>query len=72
MPVSRKAVTQWSEGLLGLADAIEHSDHASPCGIARALELITDGRGPLYNPAAADLLGTAVWSIADGLHSHSS
>ena len=72
VPVSRKAVAQWSEGLLGLADAIEHSDHASACGIARALELITDGRGPLYNPAAADLLGTAVWSIADGLHSHSS
>lgn len=69
--VSRKAVTQWSEGLLGLADAIERSDRASACGIARALELITDGRGPLYNPAAADLLGTAVWSIADGLHGHS-
>jgi hypothetical protein len=68
VPVSRRAVTEWSQGLLGVADAIEEFDRVSACGIARALELITDGTGPLYNPAAEYLLGTAVWSIADGLH----
>jgi hypothetical protein len=68
VPISRKAVTQWGQGLLGVADAIEQFDRVSPCGIARALELITDGTGPLYNPATEYLLGTAVWSIADGLH----
>jgi hypothetical protein len=68
VPVSRRAVTEWTQGLLGVADAIEEFDRVSACGIARALELITDGTGPLYNPAAEYLLGTAVWSIADGLH----
>ena len=68
VPISRKAVVQCSQGLLGVADAIEQIDRVNPCGMARALELITDGTGPLYNPATAYLLGTAVWSISDGLH----
>jgi hypothetical protein len=68
VPVSRRAVLECSQGLLGVADAIETFDRVNPCGVARALELITDGAGPLYNPAAERLLGTAVWSIADGLH----
>jgi hypothetical protein len=68
VPISRKAVVQCSQGLLGVADAIEQFDRVNACGMARALELITDGTGPLYNPATAYLLGTAVWSISDGLH----
>jgi hypothetical protein len=68
VPISRQAVTQCSQGLLGVADAIEQFDHVNACGMARALELITDGTGPLYNPATEYLLGTAVWSISDGLH----
>jgi hypothetical protein len=68
VPISRQAVTQCSQGLLGVADAIEQFDRVNACGMARALELITDGTGPLYNPATEYLLGTAVWSISDGLH----
>jgi hypothetical protein len=68
VPISRQAVAQCSQGLLGVADAIEQFERVNACGIARALELITDGTGPLYNPATSHLLGTAVWSISDGLH----
>jgi hypothetical protein len=68
VPVSREAVIRWREGLLGIADAIEHSEPVSACGVARALEMITDGNGPLYNWADAPLLGPAIWAISDGLH----
>jgi hypothetical protein len=68
VPVSRSAVSQWGEGLLGLADAIELSDHVNACGIARALYLITDGAGPLYRATAQYRLSDAIWSISDGLH----
>ncbi len=66
-PVSREAVIGSREGLLGVADAIEHSEHARACGVARALGLITDVSGPLFNPAQGDLLGPAIWAVADGL-----
>ncbi len=68
VPVSREAVTSWREGLLGVADAIEHSEQISACGVARALQMITDGTGPLYNPTDSRGLGTAIWAISDGLH----
>jgi hypothetical protein len=68
VPVSREAVVRRREGLLGLADAIEHSERARACGVARALELITDPSGPLFNPAQSHLLGPAIWGVADGLH----
>jgi hypothetical protein len=66
VPIPRQAVTQWSQGLLDVADAIEQSSRVSACGIALALELLTDGTGPLYDPGAEDLLVAAVWSSADG------
>jgi hypothetical protein len=65
--IPRQAVTQWSLGLLDIADAIEQSDRVSACGIALALELLTDGTGPLYDPGAEDVLDAAVWSTADSL-----
>jgi hypothetical protein len=68
VPIPRQAVTQWSQGLLDVADAIEQSDCVSACGIALALELLTDGTGPLYDPGAEDLLGAAVLSSADSFH----
>jgi hypothetical protein len=68
VPIPAQAVTQWSQGLLGVADAIEQSDRVSACGIALALELLTDGTGPLYDPGAEDLLGAAVGPTADSLH----
>jgi hypothetical protein len=68
VPIPRRAVTQWSQGLLDVADAIEHSDRVSACGIALALELLTDGTGPLYDPGAEDVLGAAVWSSGDSCH----
>jgi hypothetical protein len=66
-PVSREAVIGSREGLLGVADAIEHSEHPRACGVARALGLVTDVSGPLFNPAQADLLRPAIWAVADGL-----
>jgi hypothetical protein len=67
VPVSREAVVRWREALLGVADAIENSERACACGVARALELITDGNGPLYSPTQSRLLGPAIWNVADGL-----
>jgi hypothetical protein len=68
IPVSRRAVAEWREGLLGLADAVEFTQSVNPCGIARAYELVTDGASPLYNRAAAHSLGEWLWWISDGLH----
>lgn len=67
VPVSRRAVLPWREGLLGLAERLERPGPVNPCGVARTLVLITDGGGPLYDPRGARELGDAVWSIADGL-----
>jgi hypothetical protein len=67
VPLCRTAVWPWREGLLGLAERLEHPGPINPCGVARVLELLTDGTGPLYNPGAARSMGEAVWRIADGL-----
>ena len=67
VPLSRRAVLPWRESLLGLAERLEGPDPLNPAGVARVLVLLTDGTGPLYNPAAADRMGDAVWWIADGL-----
>lgn len=42
-------------------------DPSTRRGVARALELITDGVGPLYNRGALRSLEAVLWSIADGL-----
>jgi len=65
--VDRSAVIEWGEGLLGLAEALEQPQSLNPCGIARTVELITDGGGPLYNSAARSSLGDRLWWVADGL-----
>jgi hypothetical protein len=67
VPVSRRAVLFWREGLIGLAERLERPEPVNPCGVARVLVLLTDGTGPLYNPGAADRMNEAVWWIADGL-----
>lgn len=67
IPVSRGAVLAWRHGLLGLAERLERPEPVNPCGVARALLLLTDGVGPLYDPRAAPSMGEAVWWIADGL-----
>ncbi len=67
IPVCHEAVSRWSSPLLGLADALEKPGPVNPCGIARALQLLTDGAGPLYHPVAAPSLGRQIWWIADGL-----
>jgi len=48
-------------------ERLERPDPVNPCGVARVLVLLTDGTGPLYNPAVADRMSDAVWWIADGL-----
>ena len=68
VPVSRAAVAEWREGLLGVAYALEFAQPVNPCGVARAFELVTDGSSPLYNSVTGDSLGERLWWIADGLH----
>ena len=67
VPVSSRAVIPSREGLLGLAERLEGPDPVNPCGVARALVLLTDGNGPLYDRAGANAVSAAVWWIADGL-----
>ena len=67
-PVSRAAVAESREGLLGLADALEFAQPVNACGVARAFELVTDGASPLYNTASRYSLGERLWWISDGLH----
>ncbi len=67
VPMCRRTVVRWREGLLGLADRLERPGPVNPCGVARLLVLLTDGTGPLYEPGAADRMSDTVWWIADGL-----
>jgi len=67
VPLSRRAVIPWREGLLGFAERLERPDPVNPCGVARVLLLLTDGTGPLYDPRTATRMSDAVWWIADGL-----
>lgn len=67
VPVCRRTVWPWREGLLGLAERLERPDPINPCGVARILVLLTDGAGPLYNQSAERSMSEAVWWIADGL-----
>lgn len=67
LPVSRGAVLAWRQGLLGLAERLERPGPVNPCGVARALVLLTDGVGPLYHRGTTRSIGDAVWWIADGL-----
>lgn len=57
----------WREGLLGLADRLEQPVPVNPCGVARTLVLLSDGAGPLYNPAPERSIGEAIWWVVDGL-----
>jgi hypothetical protein len=68
VPVSRVAVSEWREGLLGVADVLDSADPVDPCGVARAYELVTDGGGPLYSRLSGHSLGERLWWISDGLH----
>ena len=67
VPVCRRSVLPWREAILGLADRLEQPVALDPCGVARALVLITDGGGPFYNARAQRSMREAVWWIADGL-----
>lgn len=67
VPLCRRAVLPWRESLLGLAERLDGPDPVNPAGVARVVVLLTDGNGPLYNPAVADRMGDAVWWIADAL-----
>jgi hypothetical protein len=66
-PVWRPSVVRWREGVLGLAERLERPAPVDPCGVARALLLLSDGGGPFYNGRAAHSMSNAIWWIADGL-----
>jgi hypothetical protein len=63
----QEEVRTWREGLLGLAHRLDGPAAVSPCGVARAMSLLADGAGPLYNPDPRRSLGETIWWIADGL-----
>jgi len=67
VPVRRHSVLAWREALLGLADRLEQPVPVDPCGVARALVVLTDGGGPFYDARADHSISDAVWWIADGL-----
>ena len=67
VPVCRRSVLAWREALLGLAERLEQPVPLAPCGVARALVLLTDGGGPFYDARAQRSIGEAVWWIVDGL-----
>jgi hypothetical protein len=69
VPVVREIVIVWQEALLGLAEQLEQPVQLNPRGVTRVHLLLTDGAGPLYNPAPERSLGEAIWWIADGLQS---
>jgi hypothetical protein len=67
VPVCRRSVLAWREGLLGLAERLEQPVPLDPRGVARALVLLTDGGGPFYDAHAQRSMSEAVWWIADEL-----
>jgi hypothetical protein len=69
VPVSRNAILPWRQALLGVAERLEGDGAVDPCGMARLMVLLSDGRSPIYNPQDADRMSDAIWWIADGLSS---
>jgi hypothetical protein len=67
VPVARGAVKRWGDELVGVADLLEQPGTVAACGVARALELVTDGGGPLYSRAPEQALGSALEAITEGL-----
>lgn len=67
VPAHWGVVRTWREALLGLAERLERPVPTNPCGVARTLELLTDGTGALYNPAPKRPMAETIWWIADGL-----
>ncbi|MGA2320977.1 MAG: hypothetical protein ABSG95_09585 [Solirubrobacteraceae bacterium] len=68
VPVVRRVVVAWREALLGLAERLEQAGPINPGGVARVLDLLSDGTGPLYNPAPRRSIEEAIWWVADGLY----
>jgi hypothetical protein len=67
VPLLRHVIVPLREALLGLADRLEQPGPVNPCGVARALVVLTDGTGPLYHRTPQRSLADAIWWIAEGL-----
>ncbi|MGA2321054.1 MAG: hypothetical protein ABSG95_09995 [Solirubrobacteraceae bacterium] len=67
VPMVREVLIAWREALLGLAEWLEQPVPVNSLGVARVQVLVTDGTGPLYNPASERSLDEAIWWVADGL-----
>ena len=50
VPVDRAAVLEARPALLALADDLEDIPDPNPRGVALAVQLLSDGAGPLYRP----------------------
>jgi hypothetical protein len=67
VPLCRRAILEWSGGLLGLADRLVAPEPVTASAAARVLVLLTDVTGPVYNPAPRRSLEEMIWWVADGL-----
>jgi hypothetical protein len=67
VPICRRAVSPWRQGLLGLAERLERAEPVNACGVARVIVLLTDGGSPVYDPFPARSMSEMIWWIADGL-----
>jgi hypothetical protein len=65
--LNRDVVVPSRDGLMGLVERLEQTGPISACGVARARVLVSDGMGPLYNPASERSIGEAISWVADGL-----
>jgi hypothetical protein len=63
----REPVEGCREGLLGVAERLEHDGPVNPCGVARIRVLLTDATGPLFSSVSVRSLREAIWWVADEL-----
>jgi hypothetical protein len=65
--VEPTAVRRARHAILGLAERLEGPGSVSPVGVARAQELLTDGRSPLFNRHCERSVTQAIWEVQDAL-----
>jgi hypothetical protein len=67
VPVCRHAIREARPDLIGLASSLRAPDASSPKGVARALILLSDDEGPVFNPRCDHSLRTEVQAAETAL-----
>lgn len=65
--INRAAVRADREAVLGLAERLESAGPVTPRGMVLVQRLLTEGRGPLYDPSGRHRVEQAIWEIVDVL-----